>query len=51
MMTFQVRLKKTNNPTQPSLRFDLEKLRNPDLAGTFKATIGGDFVSLVSLRD
>ena len=30
MMTFQVRLKKTRKPNQPRLRFDLEKLRDPD---------------------
>ena len=32
MMTFQVRLKKAREPNQPRLRFDLEKLRNPDVA-------------------
>ena len=41
MMTFQVRLKKARKPNQPRLRFDLEKLRNPDVACTFQATIGG----------
>ena len=41
MMTFQVRLKKTRKPNQPRLRFDLEKLRDPDVACTFQATIGG----------
>ena len=35
MMTFQVRLKKTRKPNQPRLRFDLEKLRDPDVACTF----------------
>ena len=51
MMTFQVRLKKTKKPTQSKLRFDLEKLRNPDVAGTFQATIGGTFAPLINLRD
>ena len=32
MMTFQVRLKMARKPNQPRLRFDLEKLRNPDVA-------------------
>ena len=41
MMTFRVRLKKTKKPTRSRLRFDLEKLRKPDVAGTFQATIGG----------
>ena len=50
MMTFQVRLK-TRKPNQPRLRFDLEKLRDPDVACTFQATIGGKFAPLIGLRD
>ena len=51
MMTFQVRLKKTRKPKQPRLRFDLEKLRDPDVACTFQATIGGKFAPLIGLSD
>ena len=51
MMTFQVRLKKTRKPNQPRLRFDLEKLRNPNVACTFQATIGGKFAPLIGLSD
>ncbi|MEW8547539.1 MAG: hypothetical protein AB2693_28870 [Candidatus Thiodiazotropha sp.] len=51
MMTFRVRLKKTRKPTKPRLRFDLEKLRHPDVAGTFSATVGGQFAPLINLRD
>ena len=51
MMTFQVRLKMARKPNQPRLRFDLEKLRNPDVACTFQATIGGKFAPLVGLSD
>ena len=36
---------------QPRLRFDLEKLRDPDVACTFQATIGGKFAPLIGLRD
>ena len=36
MMTFQVGLKMARKPNQPRLRFDLEKLRNPDVACTFQ---------------
>ena len=43
MMTFQVRLKMARKPNQPRLRVDLEKLRDPDVACTFQATIGGKF--------
>ena len=51
MMTFQVRLKMARKPNQPRLRFDLEKLRNPDVACTFQATIGGKFALLIGLSD
>ena len=51
MMTFQVRLKIARKPNQPRLRFDLEKLRNQDVACTFQATIGGKFAPLIGLSD
>ena len=51
MMTFQVRLKMARKPNQPRLRFDLEKLRNPDVACTFQATIGGKVAPLTGLSD
>ena len=31
--------------------FDLEKLRDPDVACTFQATIGGKLAPLIGLRD
>ena len=51
MMTFQVRLKKARKPNQPRLRFDLEKLKDPDVACTFQATIDGKFTPLIGLKD
>ena len=51
MMTFQVRLKKARKPNQPRLRFDLEKLRDPDVACTFQATICGKVTPLIGLSD
>ena len=33
------------------LRFDLKKLRDPDVACTFQASIGGKFAPLICLRD
>ena len=51
MMTFQVRLKMAREPNQLRLRFDLEKLRNPDVACTFQATIDGKFAPLIGLSD
>ena len=49
MMTFRVRLKEARKPNQPRLRFDLEKPRDPDVACTFQATIGGKFAPLIGL--
>ena len=51
MVTIRASLKKPKKPTKSRLRFDLEKLRNPDVAGTFQATIGGKFAPLINLRD
>ena len=51
MMTFRVRLKKARKPNQPGLRFDLEKLKDPDVACTFQATRDGKFAPLIGLRD
>ena len=50
MMIFRVHLKKLRKPNQPRLRFDLEKLRDPDVACTFQATIYGKFTPLIGLR-
>ena len=53
MMTFRVRLKEARKPNQPRLMFDLEKLRDPDVACTFQATIGWKLVGapLTGLSD
>ena len=50
-MTFRVRLKRARKPNQPRLMFDLEKLRDPDVACTFQATIGGKLAPLIGLSD
>ena len=51
MVTFRVRLKKAKKQNQPRQRFDLEVLRDPDVAYTFQATIGGKFTPLIGLSD
>ena len=51
MMAFRVRLKKARKPNQPRLKFDLEKLRDPDVACTFRATKVGKFAPLIGLID
>ena len=43
-------LKKVGKPTQQRLRFDLEKLRDPDVACTVQASIGGK-VALIGFKD
>ena len=51
MMTFQTRLKNSRKPTQPRVRFDLEKLNDQTVLSAFQATIGGRFASLATLVD
>ena len=51
VMTFQTRLKNSRKPTQPRIRFDLEKLNDSTLMSAFKATIGGRFQPLATLVD
>ena len=48
MMTFQTRLKNSRKPTQPRIRFDLEKLNDPTVMSAFRATIGGRFAPLAT---
>ena len=49
MMTFQTRLKNSRKPKQPRIRFDLRKLNDLTVMGTFQATTGGRFVPLATL--
>ena len=51
IMTFQTRLKNSRKPTQPRIRFDLEKLNDPTMMSAFQATIGGRFAPLATLVD
>ena len=51
MMTIRVCLKNARKPNQLRLRFDLKKLKDPDVACIFQATIGVKFASLIGLRD
>ena len=50
-ITFWNPLKKARKPKQPRLRFDLETLRDPVVAYTFQAPIGGKIAPLLGLRD
>ena len=51
MMTFQTRLKNSRKPTQPRIRFDLEKLNDPTVMSAFQATVGDRFTPLATLVD
>ena len=51
MMTFRVRLKEARKANQTRLRFDLDKLRDQDVACTFQATISGKFAPLTGVSD
>ena len=45
-MTFHLRLKKISKPKHTRLKFDLEKLKDPNVLETFQAMIGGKFAPL-----
>ena len=45
------RLQNPRKPTQPRIRFDLEKLNDPTVVNAFQATIGGRFAPLATLVD
>ena len=42
-------MKKSRKPNHPRLRFDFEKLRDPDVDCTFQAAIGEKFAPLIGL--
>ena len=46
MMTFHLRLKRISEPKHTRLKFDLEKLKDPNVLETFQAMIGGRFAPL-----
>ena len=51
MMTFRLRLKKISKPKHVRLKFDLEKLKDPNVLETFQAMISGRFVPLTIMRN
>ena len=46
MMTFHLRLKRISKPKNTRLKFDLEKLKDPNVLETFHAMIGRKFALL-----
>ena len=51
MTTFHIRLKRISKPKPTRIKFDIEKLKDPDVAEAFKAMIGGKCAPLIILDD
>ena len=49
MMTFHLRLKRISDAKHTGLKFDLEKLKDPNVLETFQAVIGGKFAPLTNM--
>ena len=49
IMTLKLRLKKVSKQGHTRIKFDFEKLKDPEIAETFKAMIGGKFAPLTLL--
>ena len=50
MMTFRLRLQRMKNQGNIKIRFTLEKLKDPNIAEIFRATIGEKFAPLLALE-
>ena len=51
MTTFHIRLKRISEPKPTRIKFDTEKLKEPDVAEAYKAMIGGKFAPLIIMDD
>ena len=49
LMSFRLRLKKIKKLGPTRIKFDLEKLRDPNVAEVFQAMVGGKFAPLTLL--
>ena len=50
MMIFHLRLKRISKPKHTRLKFDFEKLKDPNVLETFQAMIGGKFAHLTIMN-
>ena len=50
-MTFRLRLKKISKPKHARLKFDLEKLKNPNMVETLQVMIGKRFAPLTIMSN
>ena len=51
MMTFRLHLNKISKPKHTRLKFDLEKLKDPNVLESFQAMIGGRFAPLTIMSN
>ena len=51
MVTFNLPLKRISTPKHTRLKFDLEKLKDPNVLETFQAMIGGKFAHLTIMNN
>ena len=51
MMIFHLRLKEISKPKHTRLKFDLKKLKDPNVLETFQAMIGGRFAPLTIMSN
>ena len=51
MMTFHLRLKRISKPKHTKLKFDLKKLKDPNVLKTFQGMIGGKFAPLTIMTN
>ena len=51
MMTFRLRLKTISKPKHTRLKFDLEKLKDPNVLESFQAMTGGRFAPLTIISN
>ena len=50
MTTFHLHLKRISKPKHTRLKFDLKKLKYPNVLETFQANIGGKFAPLIIMN-
>ena len=51
MITFHLRLNRISRPKLTRLKFDLEKLKDPNVSEIFQAMIGGKFAPLTIMNN
>ncbi|XP_072039529.1 uncharacterized protein [Amphiura filiformis] len=51
ILNFLVRLKTTNRTKSTRIKFNLDRLKDPNISDSFKATVGGKFAPLLMLND